>query len=270
MSFSIVLSILVILVVSTPLISAQQATSPSTVSLATSNLDFFSSIVQFFKNLFAPSSSQNLIQTYKVNTDCELAGVMLSLPNDFLYSSTIQKKYPDEWGKLVKLGQDPRFQYQMKQAEENIGKNLSNSGVSHVALPDSIMEIEFSIMSKEYSVNPTLKDDFLIMSQGFAPHGFDSNKCEYDLYHKTIPKYALSVEPRIEMVMGSGDFLRVYVQNIGTAPLTNLKINYGKTFDSIPILNQNEKKMFTPPAGTTMVVVTDDQGITVTKPVLNR
>ncbi|MDE1844414.1 MAG: hypothetical protein KGI10_03700 [Thaumarchaeota archaeon] len=85
-------------------------------------------------------------------------------------------------------------------------------------------------------------------------------------FHPT-QQYALNVEPRTEMVMGVGNVVRVYVQNTGSSPLTNVKIDYGTTSDVLPVLNSGEKQMLSPPAGTKMVTVTNDQGITVTKPI---
>jgi len=87
------------------------------------------------------------------------------------------------------------------------------------------------------------------------------------LFHPNTQQYALSVEPQNEMVMGSGTVVRVYVQNTGSDPLTNVKIDYGATNDTLPVLNPGQKEMFSPPQGTTMVKVTDDQGITVSKPI---
>ncbi len=86
-------------------------------------------------------------------------------------------------------------------------------------------------------------------------------------FHPATTQYALSVEPRGEMVMGVGNVIRVYVQNTGSSPLTNVKIGYGNTSDILPILNVGEKEMFSPPAGTSMVTVTDDQNVTVMKPI---
>ena len=81
-------------------------------------------------------------------------------------------------------------------------------------------------------------------------------------------QYALSVEPRTEMVMGVGNVVRIYVQNTGSSPLTNVKVDYGTSSEPVlPILNPGEKQMFSPPAGTKMVTVTDDQNITVMKPI---
>lgn len=86
-------------------------------------------------------------------------------------------------------------------------------------------------------------------------------------FHPATEQYALSVEPRDEMVMGVGNVVRIYVQNTGSQPLTNVKIDYGKTSDMLPILNPGEKQMFSPPSGSMSVTVTNDQGITVTKPI---
>ena len=78
-------------------------------------------------------------------------------------------------------------------------------------------------------------------------------------------QYALSVEPRSEMVMGTGTMVRVYVKNIGSEPLTNINLNWGSTSDNLPILNSGEKVMFSPPSAATMVNVTADHGISIMK-----
>jgi len=88
------------------------------------------------------------------------------------------------------------------------------------------------------------------------------------VFHSSSQQYALSVEPRTEMVMGVGNVVRIYVQNTGSSPLTNVKIDYGTSSEpALPILNPGDKVMFSPPAGTKMVTVTDDQNITVMKPI---
>lgn len=84
-------------------------------------------------------------------------------------------------------------------------------------------------------------------------------------FHPATQQYALNVEPRTEMVMGVGNVVRIYVQNTGSSPLTNVKIDYGTTSDVLPVLNPGEKPMLSPPAGTKMVTVTNDQGVTVMK-----
>jgi uncharacterized membrane protein len=86
-------------------------------------------------------------------------------------------------------------------------------------------------------------------------------------FHPATEQYALTVEPRTEMVMGVGNVVRVYIQNTGSAPLTNVKIDYGSTSDSMPVLTPGEKEMFSPPAGSKMVTVTNDQGVTIMKPI---
>jgi uncharacterized membrane protein len=87
------------------------------------------------------------------------------------------------------------------------------------------------------------------------------------VFHSPTQQYALNVEPRTEMVMGVGNVVRIYVQNTGSSPLTNVKIDYGTTSDVLPVLNPGEKQMLSPPEGTKMVTVTNDQGVTVTKPI---
>lgn len=88
------------------------------------------------------------------------------------------------------------------------------------------------------------------------------------VFHPSAQQYALSVEPRTEMVMGVGNVVRIYVQNTGSSPLTNVKIDYGTSSEPVlPILGPGEKQMFSPPAGAKMVTVTDDQSITVMKPI---
>jgi len=89
--------------------------------------------------------------------------------------------------------------------------------------------------------------------------------------HTNTPQYALSVDPMSEMVMGSGMDMRVYVTNTGSQPLTNVKLDWGGgKSDSLPVLNPGEKEMFSPPASATMVMVTTDQGISVTKSLMSQ
>ena len=88
------------------------------------------------------------------------------------------------------------------------------------------------------------------------------------VFHSPTQQYALSVESSTEMVMGTGNMVRVYVHNTGSSPLTNVKVDYGTSSEPVlPILNPGDKVMFSPPAGTKMVTVTDDQNITVMKPI---
>lgn len=78
------------------------------------------------------------------------------------------------------------------------------------------------------------------------------------LPHST-QEHGISVEPRTDMVMGVGNVVRVYVQNTGSTQITNIKIDYGTTSESLPILDPGQKVMFSPPIGTKTVTVTDDQ-----------
>ena len=61
----------------------------------------------------------------------------------------------------------------------------------------------------------------------------------------------------------------VTVQNVGKAPLTNVKVDYGGSSkpDILPILKPGEKVILSPSAGSDLqeVTVTADQGIHVTK-----
>ena len=84
--------------------------------------------------------------------------------------------------------------------------------------------------------------------------------------HSNMPQYSLSVEPRTEMVMGANTNVRVYVQNTGSEPLTNINLNWGSTSDNLPVLNPGERVMFSPPSSATMVTVTADHGISMMKP----
>ena len=86
------------------------------------------------------------------------------------------------------------------------------------------------------------------------------------VFHSPTQQYALSVESSTEMVMGTGNMVRVYVHNTGSSPLTNVKVDYGTSSEpALPILNPGDKVMFSPPSGTKMVTVTDDQGDKVIK-----
>ena len=80
-------------------------------------------------------------------------------------------------------------------------------------------------------------------------------------------QYGLSVNTSTESVMGVGNVVRVYVQNTGSSQVTNIKIDYGTTSDNLPVLDPGQKVMFSPPSGTKMVTVTDDQGDKVMKPI---
>src|SRR5207245_11608590 len=62
----------------------------------------------------------------------------------------------------------------------------------------------------------------------------------------------------------------VTVQNTGTEPLTNVRVDYGggSKPDIIPVLTPGEKRFLSPPANSDLqeVTVTTDQGVNVTKP----
>ena len=86
------------------------------------------------------------------------------------------------------------------------------------------------------------------------------------VFHSPTQQYALSVESSTEMVMGTGNMVRVYVHNTGSLPLTNVKVDYGTSSEPVlEILNPGDKVMFSPPSGVKMVTVTDDQGDKVMK-----
>ena len=84
-------------------------------------------------------------------------------------------------------------------------------------------------------------------------------------FHSPTQQYGLSVNTNTEMVMGVGNVVRIYVQNTGSSQVTNIKIDYGTTSDNLPALDPGQKVMFSPPSGTKMVTVTDDQGNKVMK-----
>ena len=84
------------------------------------------------------------------------------------------------------------------------------------------------------------------------------------LPHST-QQYGLSVDSRTEMVMGVGNVVYMSVKNTGSSQVTNIKIDYGTTLETIPVLDPGQKYPFSPPSGTKMVTVTDDQGDKVMK-----
>jgi hypothetical protein len=82
-------------------------------------------------------------------------------------------------------------------------------------------------------------------------------------------KYSLSLDPFIDqqpLVTNT----HVTVQNTGSEPLTNVRVDYGNGSkpDIIPILNPGERVILSPPSDNSLqeVTVTTDQGITITKP----
>jgi hypothetical protein len=84
--------------------------------------------------------------------------------------------------------------------------------------------------------------------------------------HGSTPQYSLYVDARTESGDGTTDSHLTMI-NTGTQPLTNLKMTYdvGKP-DMIPILNPRDRVILSPPATSHTVTITDDQGLTVTKP----
>ncbi|MDH2908015.1 MAG: hypothetical protein PXX83_07985 [Candidatus Nitrosotalea sp.] len=88
------------------------------------------------------------------------------------------------------------------------------------------------------------------------------------LVSQSTPQYALLLNPIVQT--GTSTDMHVMVQNTGKAPLTNVRVDYGPgaKVDIIPVLNPGEK-VWLSPSNIDMnnnVVVTDDQGVTVTKP----
>ncbi len=83
--------------------------------------------------------------------------------------------------------------------------------------------------------------------------------------HGSTSQYSLYVDARTETGDGLSES-HVTIQNSGYAPLTNLKVDYGNYTDKIPVLNPGERIVLSPPASSKTVTVTDDQGVTVTKP----
>ena len=82
-------------------------------------------------------------------------------------------------------------------------------------------------------------------------------------------KYSISVDPFMDpqtLVTNS----HVTVQNTGSEPLTNVRVDYGSGSkpDIIPILNPGERVFLSPPSDNNLnsVTVTADQGISITKP----
>lgn len=82
-------------------------------------------------------------------------------------------------------------------------------------------------------------------------------------------KYSVSVDPFMDpqtLVTNS----HVTVQNTGSEPLTNVRVDYGSGSkpDVIPILNPGERVFLSPPSDNNLnsVTVTTDEGISITKP----
>lgn len=84
--------------------------------------------------------------------------------------------------------------------------------------------------------------------------------------HGPTSAYSLYVDARTESGDGTTDSHLTMI-NTGTQQLTHLKITYdtGKP-DTIPVLNPGDRIILSPPATSHSVTITDDQGLTVTKP----
>lgn len=83
--------------------------------------------------------------------------------------------------------------------------------------------------------------------------------------HGSTSQYSLYVDARTETGDGVSES-HVTIQNSGYAPLTNLKVDYGNSTDKILVLNPGERMVLSPPSSSKSVTITDDQGLTVTKP----
>lgn len=81
----------------------------------------------------------------------------------------------------------------------------------------------------------------------------------------TVP-YSLYVDARTETGDGVSES-HVTILNSGSSVLTNIQVNYdGGQTDKIPLLKPGDKVILSPPSSSKTVTVTDDQGLTVTKP----
>lgn len=84
----------------------------------------------------------------------------------------------------------------------------------------------------------------------------------------TIPteNYSLDVDP---MKDEQSLFVnaRVVLTNTGKMPLTNLRVDYGSTTESLSRLDPGQKVSLSPPSGSNLntVVVTTSEGVNVTK-----
>jgi archaellum component FlaF (FlaF/FlaG flagellin family) len=60
---------------------------------------------------------------------------------------------------------------------------------------------------------------------------------------------------------------RVTITNTGKQPLTNIKINYGNTSETVALLEPGHSYPLSPPAGSNLqrIIATSDQGINITK-----
>ena len=89
----------------------------------------------------------------------------------------------------------------------------------------------------------------------------------FSTFHGSTSQYSLYVDARTESGDGVSES-HVTILNSGSSPLTNVNVDYGGYIDKIPILKPGDRVILSPPASSKIVTVTDDQGITVTKPFL--
>ena len=85
------------------------------------------------------------------------------------------------------------------------------------------------------------------------------------IFHGATSQYLLYVDARTESGDGMSES-HVTILNSGSSPLTNINVDYGNYTDKIPILKPGERVILSPPSSSKLVIVTDDQGVTVTKP----
>jgi hypothetical protein len=83
--------------------------------------------------------------------------------------------------------------------------------------------------------------------------------------HGSTSQYSLYVDARTESGDGVSES-HVTILNSGSSALTNVNVDYGGYADKIPILKPGDRVILSPPASSKTVTVTDDQGVTVTKP----
>ena len=88
-------------------------------------------------------------------------------------------------------------------------------------------------------------------------------------FAKPHEKYSLSLDPFIDqqpLVTNT----HVTVQNTGSQPLTNVRVDYGGSSKPyiIPVLNPGQREILSPPPDNNLqqVTVTTDEGISITKP----
>lgn len=83
-------------------------------------------------------------------------------------------------------------------------------------------------------------------------------------FNGSTSQYSLSVDARTETGEGVSES-HVTILNSGSGALTNVRVDYGESADTIPVIKAGEKVLLSPPVSAKTVTVTDDQGITVTK-----